>query len=1113
MTVEEIEIIVTAKVEEALKEFKKMLPQIKQEMTKVQKEIGQVDFNGLAKQVKASGIDKELSKVKQKIKETFNPADVSGLKMQGIKQEISGVSKEVQKLKGSSEQLGNAYDLQRYKQKMQELKTETQNANKEVSKVGHVKYDTKAIQDFVNNYNKEFDPNEVSFTTAGLDSASNKLNNLSERQQELHKNMELLSEELSNTPKGEQYDSILRKISELNRELQGLPPEVEKVNQHLNTNISTPQISTRLDTQTDVKPNQQSLGLWDTLKAKIQQIKPQVQQVQNMFHNMSINPNTKQLDLVKYKISEIEEKLQNAKEGKIHLNTKDIVKAEAELERLNNQKQKLEGNTDSRGNMFSAIFSSLKRITPQMNNISGIAVKVKNNIKSWGGGIRQGIGQIARYATALFGLQSIYSTLSSCANSWLSSQNSGAKQLSANIEYMKYAMGSALAPVIQYVTNLVYQLMKAIQSVVYALTGVNIFANASAKAYNSMASSAGKTAKSSKEASNSLADFDEIHNIQKDTGSGSGGGSSGGTTAPNMDLSGIDNLDNTLINAIKNGDWYKLGEEIGKKINESLEKIPWDKIQNGAKKVATNIAEFINGFIDGTDWSLIGSTIGNGINTGLIFADTFFKKTNFEKIGKAVATTLNSEIKTQDWKLTGRTIADGINSAIDTAYGFVKNLDWANFGTSIGEGIDEAIQNIEWGKLLDTLWTGFKGLLVSLKNLFFASARGSVVENHTELLVKMLGITLTNKEMEQLKKDFEDKYTRLFINGDWSVLTDSVKTLGKNIVEGIKQGMHEKIRDLKDWVREKFDESIIGAIVNLFQIHSPSKTMYELGQYIIQGMIDGIESLIENVSFNFSKMKDNILKKIEEMKNGIKTKIENIKNNVSNWAGDVKNNISSCWENCCKTVGNNLGTMKGSISTGLSGASTIIRSWKNDIGNAFSTLSSNASRWGKDLAENMANGIKRNTDKVTSAVSNVASKIKSFLHFTEPDVGPLSNFHTYMPDMIDLMVEGIHNNMKKVTDELETLTSRMSYTINTDSISNIPTIQYDTSGLQTQSLQESVLYENIKKALANNNNTGNNETINFENKLVVNGKVFAREIIEDLNSEAVRRGYKPILQH
>ena len=223
MTVEEIEIIVTAKVEEALREFKKISPKIKKELSTIQAETEKVNFNGLAKKVKASGIDKELNKVKNKIKKTFDPNDVSGIKMQGIKQEIAGVSKETQKLKGSAKQLGNAYDLQRYKQKMQELKVETKNTNKEVSKVGHVKYDTKSIQGFVDGYNKKFDPNEVSFTTTGLKTTYDAFGKLNLKQQELHKEMETLSEKLGNTPKGEQYDSILKKLISLNKEAQGLP--------------------------------------------------------------------------------------------------------------------------------------------------------------------------------------------------------------------------------------------------------------------------------------------------------------------------------------------------------------------------------------------------------------------------------------------------------------------------------------------------------------------------------------------------------------------------------------------------------------------------------------------------------------------------------------------------------------------------------------------------------------------------------------------------------------------------------------------------------------------------------------------------------------------------
>lgn len=46
----------------------------------------------------------------------------------------------------------------------------------------------------------------------------------------------------------------------------------------------------------------------------------------------------------------------------------------------------------------------------------------------------------------------------------------------------------------------------------------------------------------------------------------------------------------------------------------------------------------------------------------------------------------------------------------------------------------------------------------------------------------------------------------------------------------------------------------------------------------------------------------------------------------------------------------------------------------------------------------------------------------------------------------------------------------------------------------------------------NANNNSNSEIINFTNELKVNGRVFAREIIQDLNNEAKRLGYKPLLQ-
>ena len=68
-----------------------------------------------------------------------------------------------------------------------------------------------------------------------------------------------------------------------------------------------------------------------------------------------------------------------------------------------------------------------------------------------------------------------------------------------------------------------------------------------------------------------------------------------------------------------------------------------------------------------------------------------------------------------------------------------------------------------------------------------------------------------------------------------------------------------------------------------------------------------------------------------------------------------------------------------------------------------------ASDWGADIIEGLVNGILGGISYVGEAVSSVASTIRDFIGFSEPERGPLSNFHTYMPDMFDLLEEGIED--------------------------------------------------------------------------------------------------------
>ena len=117
----------------------------------------------------------------------------------------------------------------------------------------------------------------------------------------------------------------------------------------------------------------------------------------------------------------------------------------------------------------------------------------------------------------------------------------------------------------------------------------------------------------------------------------------------------------------------------------------------------------------------------------------------------------------------------------------------------------------------------------------------------------------------------------------------------------------------------------------------------------------------------------------------------------------------------------------------LEGIKTTIGNVRNVIVSGFqaaidwiTSLPAEALKWGSDIIDGIVSGIQSAVGRVGEAVKGVADKIKSFLGFSEPEDGPLSDFHTYMPDMIDLMASGITSGKKKVKDALEGMTGEMS---------------------------------------------------------------------------------------
>ncbi len=562
------------------------------------------------------------------------------------------------------------------------------------------------------------------------------------------------------------------------------------------------------------------------------------------------------------------------------------------------------------GTAFKNVGSSIARCLNPMNLIRKAAEKISNRTKNIGTGIKSGIGTVLKYAAALFSLRSIYSTLSSCAQSWLSSQNAEAKQLSANIEYMKYAVGSALAPVIQFATNCMYQLLKAVQSVVYALFKVNIFAKASTGAFKS-------AQKSAKDTSKSLSSIhSEINNV------GDKGNSGSGNSSPNIgDLSKL-NPTNSLLDAIKNGNWYEVGATIGEKLNEAMNSIPWNKIQNTAKAIGSGIANFLNGFIATTDWNQVGNTFAQGLNTIIYFGYSFVTAFNWQQFGKAIGDSINGFFNNIDWATAGKTLGEGVKGVFSTLSTALKEIDWAG----IGQDIVIFITSIDWTGVVSNLCESF------------GAALGGISATIASILLEAIIYPLADFFLEKTEE------------------------CGGNVVLGLLKGIVDGLIGIGEWIYNNMIYPLISAFCDALGIHSPSTVFAEYGQFIVQGLFNGISSLIDSIK----QIWENIKQTAISIFNSVKDNISNIFNNIKNIASNIWNNITS-------NIKNAVSNIKNGIVQKFQDAYNSIRNIFGNIGNFFSGVWERVKNSFSNLGTSIGNAI---GGAVKSGINGVISLVE-----------------------------------------------------------------------------------------------------------------------------------------
>lgn len=394
------------------------------------------------------------------------------------------------------------------------------------------------------------------------------------------------------------------------------------------------------------------------------------------------------------------------------------------------------GSSSSAGLLSGRITGLNKALSGTLNNalrtVGGLGARVFDTLQRAVDGLRAKLTQssknLAKFRNRLMSIVSgalVFNLISAGlrkTTEWMGSAALSSATLRAALGSLQGAASTAAAPLLQAILPALTAIANAAATAFYYIAQlVSFLTGKSIGASQSAAKAMGKYAKAAKSAGSAadgaLAKFDELDVLDKNSGGGAG------AITPNYDFNTDNPFLDEILQAIKDGDWYGVGQLIGEKLRDSLNAIPWPDIQDKARAWATNIANCINGFIEVPGlWEAIGHTVAQGLNTALIFADTLMQGIHWDSLGAGIARGLTTAVAELDWPLLGRVLTDGMRAAILTLYSFVQTYTgWADLGNSIAACINSAIANIPWMEA----GLGLSGFVVGLLHTLIATVQGT----------------------------------------------------------------------------------------------------------------------------------------------------------------------------------------------------------------------------------------------------------------------------------------------------------------------------------------------------------------------------------------------------
>lgn len=157
---------------------------------------------------------------------------------------------------------------------------------------------------------------------------------------------------------------------------------------------------------------------------------------------------------------------------------------------------------------------------------------------------------------------------------------------------------------------------------------------------------------------------------------------------------------------------------------------------------------------------------------------------------------------------------------------------------------------------------------------------------------------------------------------------------------------------------------------------------------------------------------------IQALQSGISEKVSSLNETITKITTSISDALKRFSESAKSFGSNIIQSVRAGIAERVSDIRDQIQQLQSSISDIFRHLADSAASWGRDLIGNFVSGLQEKLQALKDKAVAIAQQIKDVIGFSEPKEGPLSNFHTFAPDMMELFAKGVRDNEGLITSAI-----------------------------------------------------------------------------------------------